>query len=170
MSHPIIDAILESDSNKTFEFESLSSSPVVPLQRAKEVLDFQNEKPVHRQICYLAAAGYRPAEIAELTNTGKGTVYALLRTPRARTFIADLIHSNFDDELQLLIRGGVVDAVMTLRELCVEGVNESTRVACARELLTQARNAPPQKTPVSILAEIEKIKDDNDDSVNGGFK
>lgn len=151
----------EADSYPELEFVASPSAQVAPLQRAKEVVDFQNEKPIHRQVCYLAAAGYRAAEIAKLTDMARSTVYAILRTPRARELVAELIHTQYDDEINLIIKGGLVDAVMTLRELCIEGVNESTRVSCAKELLAQSKVTPPKKTPSSILAQIEELQDDD---------
>lgn len=104
----------------------------------------QKEKPAHRIIAYMAASGATPQRIADETGYCVQTVRILLNQDWMKAHIALLIHENFNDDISGLLKAGAVDALMTIRNLSTESMNEKVRLSAAQDLLDRYRGKPTQ--------------------------
>lgn len=104
----------------------------------------QKEKPQHRIIAYMSASGATPQRIADETGYGVQMVRILLNQDWMKAHIALLIHENFNDDISGLLKAGAVDALMTIRNLSTESLNEKVRLSAAQDLLDRYRGKPTQ--------------------------
>lgn len=138
-----------------------------PLERELDngEVDSQNEKAIHRIICYLAAEGNSAQEIAAATNYHIGTVYKLLRSERSRTLIAKIISDTHKESVADLLKGGAVEAVLELRKLSTGAKSEAVRMHSCKDILdrVEGRAVPSgekelSKQPESPEEELKLLK------------
>ena len=121
-----------------------------------------NEKPIHRIMCYRAASGDTPVEIAQATGYSAYTVRELLAQPRSRKLIALILRENFDGDVTNILKSAAVDAVMELHRLSQEAESESVRRSSCSDILDRYENtqikAKAASGPQGLLEEIERTK------------
>lgn len=127
----------------------------------------QKEKPAHRIIAYMAASGATPQRIADETGYGVQQVRILLNQDWMKAHIALLIHETFNDDISGLLKAGAVDALMTIRNLSTESLNEKVRLSAAQDLLDRYRGKPTQfihsshsEVPQDPSEEIARLEND----------
>jgi hypothetical protein len=127
----------------------------------------QKEKPAHRIIAYMSASGATPQRIADETGYGVQQVRILLNQDWMKAHIALLIHENFNDDISGLLKAGAVDALMTIRNLSTESLNEKVRLSAAQDLLDRYRGKPTQfvhtsssEVPQDPSDEIARLEND----------
>lgn len=127
----------------------------------------QKEKPQHRIIAYMSASGATPQRIADETGYGVQMVRILLNQDWMKAHIALLIHENFNDDISGLLKAGAVDALMTIRNLSTESLNEKVRLSAAQDLLDRYRGKPTQfvhtsssEVPQDPSEEIARLEND----------
>lgn len=133
----------------------------------RKVRTVQKEKPAHRIIAYMAASGATPQRIADETGYGVQMVRILLNNDWMKAHIALLIHENFNDDISGLLKAGAVDALMTIRNLSTESLNEKVRLSAAQDLLDRYRGKPTQfvhtsssEVPQDPSDEIARLEND----------
>jgi len=126
--------------------------------------DTGNEKPIHRVMCYLSAAGNSPKEIAEATGFTVERVRFILTQPRSRQLIANILATNFDSDIGNLLKGAAVDAVIELRHLALTAKNESVRRASCTDILDRyevTKDKEPEVGPKGLLKKIKEAQEQN---------
>ncbi len=76
--------------------------------------ELQQEKPQHRVICYLAAEGNTTTEIAEKTGFTTTMIGYVLKQSWAQKRVADLIRQHGGDQVELALKGAVLDCAKLL--------------------------------------------------------
>lgn len=151
--------------------EDMGVSSVQPPEwagkQASSYPTIQKEKPAHRIIAYMAASGATPQRIADETGYGVQQVRILLNQDWMKAHIALLIHENFNDDISGLLKAGAVDALMTIRNLSTESLNEKVRLSAAQDLLDRYRGKPTQfvhtshsEVPQDPSEEIARLESD----------
>lgn len=128
--------------------------------------EIQQEKGAHRVMAYLYAQGMSQRAIAEQTGYSEQQVSVIVRQPWFKQNVAEIIRENYDDNVANLIKGGAVEAVMTMREL-LENPNAAVRHKAAADLLDRFRGKPTQhvhhstsEVPVDAQEEIERLREE----------
>lgn len=122
----------------------------------------QKEKPQHRIIAYMSASGATPKRIAEETGYSVEMVRILLNQDWMKSHIALLIHENFNDDISGILKAGAVEAIMTIRNLATESVNEKVKLSAAQDLLDRYRGKPTQ----FIHSSSSEVPQDPTDEIN----
>lgn len=121
-------------------FEPSRITPI--MSGAQPSWDIQNEKGYHRLVCYRTAAGDTPKEIAEALGVDKSTVYNILRQPRSKEMIAQLIHENHNDDISAILKGAAAEAIVVQVDLMRTAKDESVRLRSATDILNRAYGTP----------------------------
>lgn len=146
--HPLQKFQEEPDALKDFLSPRNSNSTVeniTPIQGGDPNYLIQNEKTVHRLMCYRSASGDSPQEIADATGFTVQHVRTILKQPRSQELIAKIIHEKYGDDVSSILKGGSVDAVMEIRRLSKEAQSETVRLNAAKDILDRCLGKAPQK-------------------------
>ena len=103
---------IEQDSKAEEMLESLGEDAFYGAKKPSYVL--QEEKPQHRVICYLAAEGNTRNEIAQKTGFHPVMIGYVLKQNWAQKRIAELIRQHGGDQVELALKGAVLDAAQLL--------------------------------------------------------
>lgn len=126
-----------------------------------------NEKPIHRIICYHAAAGVPIKEIATLVNYSREQVSAILRTERSAKMVSQIIEHCFKNDVSALLSGAQVSAVLEIQDLMLNAKSETVRLNSAKDILDRVRGkavtsveiSKKSDSPSELLDEIETTKE-----------
>lgn len=168
-----LDALLASGKRSAAELVS----KVTPIQHGSDPAHFiQNEKAVHRIMCYRSASGDTPGEIAAATGYSVAQVRDVLKQPRSKQLIAEIMQEEFGDDVRALLQGGAVDAVLEIRRISVEGATDTVKLNAAKDILDRTmgkptqtirddrpgvkKNLTPEEEAAAIEAELEKFNED----------
>lgn len=154
LQHPIERALTGTDDRPV----------IIPLEHngvSSDVQQIVNEKPIHRIMCYQAASGMTPGEIAQATGYCVEMVRIVLKQPRSRELIAHILRENFDSDVQNILKSAAVDAVIELAKLSTTATSEAVRRASCVDILDRYKiidaDTKP-KTPKDLLKQIETSK------------
>lgn len=105
-------------------------------------------KTQHRRILRLTAQGMRPSEVASQVGMAVQSVYAILRDPMAKSFLAglqDKADEGFVDITKqlALLQGKAVNVVDDI--LTREDVADKTRLTAAKDILDRNGHKAPEK-------------------------
>lgn len=121
----------------------------------------RQEKPVHRTMVNMAAAGYTNKEIAQFTGYSTATVHEAITQPHARERIINDIKKTVQDEMKDFLEAEVLPSLKMLKAVRDgEGVRNQDRLAASNALLDRFLGKPVQPInndakPVSDLSDEE---------------
>lgn len=134
-----------------------------PLSAARTI---ESEKPLHRMMAYLCAAGLRPAKIAEKTEYSVAQVRTIMNQPWFKNLVAVIIHEEFNDDVGPMLKAGAAEAIMELRNLATGANSEAVRAKACSDLLdrhcgkaTQHVHHTSSNVPVDAEDEIKQLKE-----------
>lgn len=119
------------------------------------------EKPWHRTVINMAAAGYTNVEIGKIVGRDVGTIANTLRQPWARRYLINEAKKTVQDEIKALLES---EALPSIRKLVAvrdgEGVRPSDVIQASNSILDRFLGKPTQPIttdakPMSELSDIE---------------
>lgn len=122
------------------------------------------EKPVHRTMINMAAAGYQVVEIAKFTEHSVQTVSNVLKQPWARQYLIKEAKKTVQDEIKQLLQSEALPSIRKLVEIrdspMATAADKSASKAAADSLLDRFLGKPVQPMttdakPVSELSDEE---------------
>lgn len=122
----------------------------------------KQERPAHRVMTELAAQGYDVKEISAKLGYHPVTVNNILRQGHSQQTLVDACrkYASEDDEVVELIKGNVVKAVETLKEVMQDpNAKGSERIAAAEALLNRRYGKPNQPVNRNTDVDLNKMSD-----------
>lgn len=102
-----------------------------------------NEKPIHRTIAYLMAAGRSRDEVAELTGISRTTIDTVVKQPWFRKMLREITDAAGKDMVKAFLEGEVIPSLEVLRTIRDDTTQKGpTRVAAASTLLDRFLGKP----------------------------
>jgi lambda repressor-like predicted transcriptional regulator len=117
----------------------------------------ERERPWHRTIVNMAAAGYNNREIAKMTGRHTNTVENTLRQPWAREYLITEAKKTVQDEIKAILES---EALPSIRKLVAvrdgEGVRPSDVITASNSLLDRFLGKPvqPMTTDAKPVAQL----------------
>lgn len=106
---------------------------------------FSREKPVHRVIAELAAAGLTHREIASQVGRSENNVSEVLRQPYARRRIIESARKNVTDELKSFLESEVLPTIREVAEMGRDpNISPAVRLQCKQEVMNRFLGRPTQ--------------------------
>ncbi len=137
------------------------------------------EKPIHRMMVYLQAAGYTVREIAEQTGYSAASVNLVLQQPAAREASRQIIAENGGEAVTRFLNKQVGPSLLVLQEIRDDiTAARRDRAAAANSLLDRALGKPLTKVEsdntnrnvpadmARIDAELETLRKKNEGTAN----
>lgn len=119
---------------------SRSQPPSLRLHgRADPKVEIQKEKAIHRTAAYMMASGAKFKTIAFELGVTEATVGNWAKQIWFQQLVTTIIHNEFNDDISKLLKAAAVESVLTIRDLATNGVNESTKLKAAQDLLDRYR-------------------------------
>jgi predicted transcriptional regulator len=107
----------------------------------------QHEKPEHRLICWMKAAGQTNKEIADHLGLSTVMVGYVVNQPWAKDMMVQELRKQGQDEVQVLLRGEAAAAVQRLINISKTAPNEETKRKANNDILDRVYGKPNQ--PIS---------------------
>jgi len=165
LAHDFLDSVAEAGATAPPSV-SFRTSNITPIMSASQPSwDIQNEKGYHRIVCYRTAAGDTPKEIAKALDVDPSTVYNILRQPRSKELVAQILHESFSDDITSLLKGAAGEAVLVQLELMKFSKDENVRLRSATDILNRAYGTPCKSSemtskksddPLAEMAELDR--------------
>lgn len=119
---------------------SRSAAPSKTFHGSKEpTVEIQKEKAWHRTAAYMLASGAKLKTIAFETGYSEAQIGLLNRQPWFQQLVTTIIHNEFNDDISKMLKGAACEAVMTIRDLATNGVNETIKLKASQDLLDRYR-------------------------------
>jgi len=102
-------------------------------------VEIQHEKAWHRTAAYMLASGAKISTVAFETGYSVQQIGLLNRQPWFQQLVTTIIHNEFNDDISKMLKGAATEAIMTIRDLATNGVNETTKLKASQDLLDRYR-------------------------------
>ena len=102
-------------------------------------VEIQKEKAWHRTAAYMLASGAKISTVAFETGYSVQQIGLLNRQPWFQQLVTTIIHNEFNDDISKMLKGAATEAIMTIRDLATNGVNETTKLKASQDLLDRYR-------------------------------
>lgn len=102
-------------------------------------VEIQHEKAWHRTAAYMLASGAKIKTIAFEVGYSEKQIGLLNRQPWFQQLVTTIIHNEFNDDISKMLKGAATEAIMTIRDLATNGVNETTKLKASQDLLDRYR-------------------------------
>lgn len=155
LAHEFLDGVAEAGAQQppAVSFRAANITPI--MSGAKPAYSIQNEQGYHRIVCYRTAAGDTPKQIAKALDVDPSTVYNILRQPRSKELVAQILHDSFSDDITALLKGAAGEAVLVQLELMKFSKDENVRLRSATDILNRAYGTPCK------ASEMQQVKNDD---------
>lgn len=123
----------------------------------------QREKPIHRMMVYLHAAGATYAEIANQTGYTPTAVRMVLSQPWARQRLVQVLNETGRDQVKQFLTTQVAPSLQVLQEIRDnEKARETARIAAAKEILDRAlgkatQHVTSENTNKNVPTEVSRL-------------
>jgi hypothetical protein len=121
------------------------------------------ERPEHRLMLYLKAAGHSNADIAKMTGYSYNHVCQIVRQPWFREAFVELAHEEGVSVVDAFLQGEVIDSLEVLKSVRDDPeAKDSDRITACREFLDRALGKPvafvkTENRNVAVSAESDQL-------------